>query len=56
MKYIILCSSLFFYSFVFTQVKIGDNPNTIDASAILEIESTDKGLLMPRLSTAQRDA
>ncbi len=39
-----------------SQVKIGDNPASIDASAILEMESTNKGLLLPRLTTAQRTA
>lgn len=56
MKYILFSLSLISCSFLFSQVKIGDNPNSIDASAILEIESTDKGLLMPRLTTLQRDA
>ena len=37
------------------QVKIGDNPATIDASALLEVESTSKGFLPPRMTTAQRD-
>ena len=39
-----------------SQVKIGDNPGTIDASALLEMESTSKGMLFPRMTTAQRDA
>ncbi|PJE41705.1 MAG: hypothetical protein CUR32_07660 [Flavobacterium sp.] len=38
------------------QVKVGDNPNTINASAVLEMESTNKGLLPPRMTTLQRDA
>jgi hypothetical protein len=38
------------------QLKVGDNPTTINASAILEIESTNQGLLFPRMTTAQRDA
>jgi len=40
----------------FSQVKIGDNPQTADGSSILELESTDKGFLPPRLTTAQRNA
>ena len=32
------------------QVKIGDNPTTIDPNSVLEIESINKGLLMPRIS------
>lgn len=38
----------------FGQVKIGDNPGTIDPSALLELESTTQGLLAPRMTTAQR--
>jgi len=32
------------------QVKIGDNPNAIQASSLLELESTTKGLLLPRVN------
>ncbi len=32
------------------QVKVGANPATINAGSALEIEATDKGLLMPRIS------
>ncbi len=38
------------------QVKIGDNETTISDASLLELESTDKGVLLPRLTTAQRDA
>lgn len=31
------------------QVKIGNNPTTINASAALEIESANKGMLLPRV-------
>ena len=44
------------YTTIQAQVKIGDNPTEINTSAELEIESTDKGILLPRLTTAQRDA
>ena len=37
-------------SFSFAQVKIGDNPNTINTNSILEMESTNKGLLAPRVA------
>ncbi|MBL7813863.1 MAG: hypothetical protein JNL70_02570 [Saprospiraceae bacterium] len=36
------------------QVKLGDNPGQIDANALLELESTTKGFLLPRMSTVQR--
>ena len=47
-------SLLFVTSHLFAQVGIGTA--TPDASAMLEIASTSKGLLMPRLTTVQRDA
>ncbi|MEP3208511.1 MAG: hypothetical protein ABJN95_04930 [Maribacter sp.] len=38
------------------QVKIGDNPQNIDPSSVLELESTDKVLVITRVSTAQMNA
>ncbi len=35
------------------QIKVGDNPTTTNSRSILELESTDKAILLPRLSTAQ---
>ncbi len=32
------------------QVKIGDNPNTINANSLLELEAADKGFLPPRVA------
>ncbi len=32
------------------QVKIGDNPNTINVNSMLELESTNKGFLPPRMA------
>lgn len=37
-------------SFSHSQVKIGDNHETIDANSLLELESTDKGVLIPRVT------
>ena len=56
MKTVIFFS--FFLSFIniFSQVKVGENPNNINPSAVLEAESTSKGFLPPRMTTAQRDA
>jgi uncharacterized protein (TIGR02145 family) len=36
--------------------QVGIGTTTPDASSILDVESTDKGFLPPRLTTAQRDA
>jgi hypothetical protein len=39
-----------FGSVTMAQVKIGNNPTTLSPSAILEMESTNRGMLLPRLS------
>jgi hypothetical protein len=49
-KNIFLVASLVATTIVSAQVKIGDNATTIDASTALEIESTNKGFLMPRMA------
>ncbi len=56
MKYTFL-----FVSFIYllacslnAQIKLGDNIETISPYALLELESVEKGLLIPRLSTEQR--
>lgn len=36
--------------FAYAQVKIGDNPTVINKAAILELESSSKGLLFPRVN------
>ena len=36
--------------FTQAQVKIGSNPNTIDANSLLELESSNKGFLPPRVA------
>ena len=38
------------------QIKVGDNVDNLSPYAILELESTNKGFIVPRMSTAQRDA
>ena len=35
---------------LFSQLKVGDNPRSINSDAMLEIESGSKGLLLPRVS------
>ncbi|WP_254411166.1 hypothetical protein [Dyadobacter diqingensis] len=37
-------------SSLFAQVKVGDNPTIINAGSVLEIESTNKGLQLPRIA------
>ena len=38
------------------QVKIGDNPNQIDNSSVLELQSIDKAFVLTRVSTIQMNA
>jgi len=38
------------------QTKIGNNPTSINSNALLEMESTTKGLLISRMTAAQRNA
>ena len=38
------------------QLKVGTNANSISASAALEVESTTKGFLLPRMTLAQKNA
>lgn len=52
--YLLLCVS----SLVHGQkpvLKVGSNPFTIDPSAVLDVESTTKGFLPPRMTFAQRN-
>lgn len=42
--------ALFFNLKVDAQVKMGNNPTTLNANAELELESTNRGLLLPRLA------
>ena len=41
---------------IYGQIKLGENIDQISEYALLEIESADKGLLVARMTTAQRDA
>ena len=56
MKQLFLSAALLMISFSNAQVKIGNNPTSINAGSLLELESTTQGLLPPRMTTTQRDA
>jgi len=43
-------------STVFGQIKIGDNPQNIDPTSVLELESTSKVLVITRVSTLEMEA
>jgi len=51
----ILISLCLLFTCGFSQVKIGDNAINPDGSAMLEVESTNRGLLPPRMTITQRD-
>ena len=38
------------------QIKIGDNPQSLDAGSVLELESSNRALVITRLSTAQMNS
>ena len=38
------------------QIKIGNNPKVVNPNALLELESNHQGVLIPRMTTAQRDS
>jgi hypothetical protein len=52
-KNILLCAvGILLVSDIFCQVKIGTNPGSINPFSILELEGSNKGLLLPRVETA----
>ena len=53
MRKILYFGMLMLPCFLVAQVKIGDNPNSIHPNSILEMEGSDKALVLTRLSQAQ---
>lgn len=56
MKTIITAVILIISLNLFSQVAVNEDGSNPDASSILDIKSTSKGLLVPRMTTTQRDA
>ncbi|MGB1210868.1 MAG: hypothetical protein ACPG41_05560, partial [Lacinutrix venerupis] len=56
MKKILLLFTFLLVTNLFAQVKVGENPQSINPNSILELESTDKVLVVTRISTAQMNA
>src|SRR5690349_21040894 len=50
MKRLLLLFVLCYAATTMSQVKIGDNPTTINSNSVLELESTNKGFLPPRIA------
>jgi hypothetical protein len=48
--YLILVATLAIGSAMQAQVKIGNNPTAVNRDAVLELESTNQGLLLPRVA------
>ncbi len=55
-KKIVLLISILFTLNGMAQVKIGNNPDSISAGSLLELESTSKALTLPRMTTLQMQA
>jgi hypothetical protein len=55
-RFILLLSTIFLLSSLYAQNNVGIGTNTPHASAQLEVSSTTRGLLSPRMTTAQRNA
>jgi hypothetical protein len=54
---ILFCAAVVCTIFTTTaQIKIGDNPNSINANSLFEMESTNKGLLAPRVALSDANA
>jgi hypothetical protein len=49
-KHYLLTGFIFLHVIVHAQVKIGDNATSINAASLLELETTDKGFVLPRVS------
>ena len=56
MKKIMLSIILLFCSYYYNYAQVGIGTTTPNASSILDIESTNQGVLVPRLTTAQINA
>jgi len=50
MTAVVFCMVLCYSPAAFAQVKIGNNPKSISKDAVVEMESTNKGMLLPRLT------
>lgn len=56
MKKVFFLIAMFFALTLSAQVKVGDNPTTVHSSAMLQVDSSTKGFLPPRMTNAQMTA
>ncbi len=47
---------LFLFCSIYSQAQVGINNSSPDANSILDLKANDKGLLIPRMTTAQRES
>lgn len=55
-KSLFLFSCLLLSSITYSQIKIGDNPQNISASSVLELESTSRAFVLTRVNSTQMNA
>jgi hypothetical protein len=55
-KTIIVLAAMLSFSYANAQMKLGSNPTTTNADALLEMETTNKGLLLPRVALTSTTA
>ena len=55
-QFFVLAAFLVSSFFAKSQVKMGDNPTIISPGSLLELESTNKALTLPRMTTTQMDS
>jgi len=56
MKKLLLLSFILSCSLTYSQVAINKNGNAPDGSALLDVQSTNAGILIPRMTASERDA
>ena len=56
MKWLLTGLALCAVQALFAQIKIGDNPQTLDPGSVLELESSSRALVITRLSTVEMNA
>ena len=56
MKLLIALVSFSVCNLLSGQIKIGDNPQNIDASSVLELESSNRVLVITRINTSQMNS
>ena len=49
-QHYLLIGFIFLHVVVYAQVKIGDNSTIVNSASLLELETTDKGFVLPRVS------